>query len=745
MKESNVTRAFPKVLVIDVEALQTLDAALIEEQWFEGYEIPPESLGIRRVQIQDVVYIISRTANDLLKLLVVNVSPSGVFKDSDNKRSVFERILRVSMRHFDRSVHIPTPWQVYHEGSKLSVYAANLYRSTLRRIYFEQSPNGDENIYAYAQTERPEDLGEVPADLSLYKKAIDGYLDAVISEEEPLADVGRFGILLAEPLGRRLSTPGTLTDWYERLLSSAQRDFVKRDHANPVRLRGAAGTGKTQAMVVKALWDLYNRNTNDQTIAFITHSSALAHDVVRGMLGTLDPTEKWTTLKTPDGQNRLWIGTLYELAQERLGYFDKGIRSLSLDGREGREWQRVLINDAIDKTAGDPIIAIEARNNCPNFLDRLRNVEARPSIIEDIMNEFACVLDAENIRKGTPEGEKYVDAVREAWQMPLASRAEAAVILDIHDKYRMALRAENYLSMDQMIADYSRYLTTHEWSQLRDKIGFDLIFVDEYHYFTRLEAMTLHNLFKMRAANNQRWPLMMAYDIKQSVSDTGLSGGLERFRNPGVGETVPVDLKEVFRSTPQIARFLQSLDGSFPAIDLEGEFQAYQAISNQADGDTPESYEYPTDVELIDSVLKKAAEDAREIEGGGRHVAVLCINENLFDRYRKAPRVQEKCVSMTSREDLRELIYAKRKVIFSMPEYVAGLQFSSVYLIHVDEVDLSDEALSAGGRRRYVSRVYLGASRASQRLILASSKNRGGMSSLLSGPIADGTLRKISS
>ena len=743
MIQSKTARALPNALAIDVEALQVLDAALIEEQWFENYEIPPDSLGIRRVQVGDIVYIVSRSAENCLKLLVINISSSGVFRPGDNKRSIFERILRVSMRHFDRNVSIPTAWQVYHEGSKLSVYAANLYRSTLQRIYFEQSPDGDDNIYAYAQTERPEDLDKIVANTQIYRRVMDKYLEAATSEEEPLAEVGKFGILLGEPLGRKLSTPGTLTDWYERLLSTAQRDFVKRDHANPVRLRGAAGTGKTQAMVVKALWDLYNRTSSDQTIAFLTHSSSLAHDVVRGMLGTLDPTEKWAKMKTPDGQGRLWIGTLYELAQERLGYVDKGLRPLSIDGREGREWQRVLISDAINVTVADPVLVIGARKNCPAFLARLKDVDARAAVVEDIMNEFACVLDAENIRKGTPEGERYVNAARESWQMQLDSAAEAAILLNVHESYGLALRAENYLSMDQMIADYSRYLTTHEWSQLRNKLGFDLIFVDEYHYFTRLEAMTLHNLFKMRAAQKQRWPLMMAYDLKQSVSDAGLSGGLERFRNPGVGETVPVDLKEVFRSTPQIARFLQSLDGSFPAIDLEGEFQAYQALSNQADGETPECFEYATDLELINRVFAEATDDARGLEGGGRQVAVLCINENLFDRYRNSPRVQDNCVSMTSREDLRQLSYARRKVVFSMPEYVAGLQFSVVYLIHVDDVDLSDENISAGGRRRYVSRVYLGASRASKKLILASSKSRGGISSLLSGPISDGTLRYV--
>jgi hypothetical protein len=52
--------------------------------------------------------------------------------------------------------------------------------------------------------------------------------------------------------------------------------------------------------------------------------------------------------------------------------------------------------------------------------------------------------------------------------------------------------------MDQMTADFGRYLNTYEWEQLREKLGFDVIFVDEYHYFSRNEAMSLQGIFRSR-------------------------------------------------------------------------------------------------------------------------------------------------------------------------------------------------------------------------------------------------------
>jgi hypothetical protein len=95
--------------------------------------------------------------------------------------------------------------------------------------------------------------------------------------------------------------------------------------------------------------------------------------------------------------------------------------------------------------------------------------------------------------------------------------------------------------------------------------------------------------------------------------------------------------------------------------------------------------------------------------------------------------------SLDSREPTLDLRHAGKKVIFSMPEYVAGLQFDTVYLIHVDAEDAPKE-MSVGDRRRFISAVYLGASRAERELHIGCSDSRGGPASVLSLAIDRGTL-----
>jgi hypothetical protein len=731
------------MLIIDEYAANILDAALIENAWFSAFNVPPNAEGLRRTVIDGLVYLLSSRADLDTRLLLVKTGSDGVFDRVPKPRSAFERIIRVALRHFNRNITVPVQWQPYHEGSLLSIYADRFGgRKGQHRIYFEQAPRSSNNIYAFGITDGPEVLSSVPVDMPPYDEAIDGFLEA-LTRDSPTSNVGSFGILLSAPLGVELASSGTLSDWYERKLSQEQLRFVNQPNDRPIRLRGAAGTGKTQAMAVKCLRDLYvdADASGDKTFGFLTHSSALAHEVVRGMFYALDPSERWSHLQTPNGRPKLWVGTLYELAQQQLSYEKKGLQPLSLDGRDGRELQRILINDAIEVVLSSPRTALGLLSECPDFSERISRPSARSQLIEELMNEFACVLDAENVRKGTVDADRFLRASREIWQMTLPTETHRKIVLEIHDAYRNMLRNEKLLSMDQMIADFGRYLHTHEWNQLRDRDGLDLIFVDEYHYFTRVEAMILQNLFASRAEHSGRWPLIMAYDLKQTTSDAAFGGGLERFRNPGVGESLPVDFKQVFRSTPQIAAFLRDLDASFPAIDLEGEFDTYSGQSSKADGDIPTLVDFATDIELIDSVLASAASVARTMDGGGSQVAVLCMNEELFDRYRVAGRTQGKMVPVTSREDLRELRYARARCVLSMPEYVAGLQFDTVFLIHADQADLSDEYMGQGARRRYVSRAYLGASRAAQKLVIATSVERGGRSNILATPLRNGSLK----
>ena len=645
-----------EALVIEQSVVGALDAAMVEDEWFQDFNVPEGHNGLKRVRRGDCVYLLSEEPSQESGLLVVDIEALRLRSGQKNLRYRFERVIRVALRHFSRDVSIPVKWQMFHQGSLLSVYGDTFAKTSGLRLYFDQSAGGEHNIFAYGTSEGAvKNFGSVVRNEELYARAVAGYEDAALTEIEPTPVPVSFGITLGHPLGAHLSGSATLEQWYDKRLTTEQRRFVDADHKAPVRLRGAAGTGKTQAVAIKALRDLYAADARgeDLRVAVLAHSSALAHDVLRGMFYALDPSAKWDNLSGVS----LWTGTLYEYAQEVLQYERKGLEPLSLDGRDGRSLQRLLINDALDAVTRNPRIGLGLLKRCsPALQARIASQADRTALVADLANEFGCVIEADNIRKGSKTAERYLSGSREPWQMALPTSDDRALALEVHELYESELTSQGLLSMDQMIADFGRYLATHEWRQLKERYGFDVVFVDEFHYFNRLEVMTFHSLFRENAIASGKMPLFMAYDLKQSPTDTALNaggkGGNQYFRMAASGKTELVEFKTVFRSTPQISKFLKDLDDSFPAIGLEDEWQTYNGESSQAAGDRPSLLTFTTNQELLDGVLDAAANDVRLHREGGRQVAILCLNEHLFDIYIKSGRAAGRIVALTSRDQM---------------------------------------------------------------------------------------------
>ena len=351
----------------------------------------------------------------------------------------------------------------------------------------------------------------------------------------------------------------------------------------------------------------------------------------------------------------------------------------------------------------------------------------------DLANEFASVLDADGVWAGTEKGEKYAKGAlghRPAWLLSLPTERDRRFVLEVHRRYRQCLSEMNTLSVDQMVADFDSFLDRNTWDMLKKTKGFDAVFVDELHLFTSIERQVLHKLVRNSSSDGAAPPrpaIFMAYDVKQSprdsftqVGDTSLFSSSTQLQNAEL-----VKLSKIFRYTPQIAEFLYDLDATFPAIDLAGDWEPFAANAEVAEGDRPHLAIYKDESELLRRVFDAAINQARRL--GARKVAILCVNEELFDQYEKISRIRFRgnLIHINSREPSTDLRHAGKKVVFSMPEFVAGLQFEVIYLVHVDAQDAPIE-LSVGDRRRLISSVYLGASRAERELHLACCETRGG-------------------
>ena len=398
-----------EALVLDEYAVSIIANAAIEDTWFGEFSLPANSSGLRREVVGSYVYLLSSRADERSRILVVKLGPDAISDTTKHPRQMFGRVLHVALHRFEDAVSLPVQWKQYRRDALLSIYALTAAKGEGQRLYFDLNPDQSENVFCYAYLDPSSDFQDIQPDLSLFKSAGNKYIDALLQQTvaPPIqADgAGAFGIVLTSPLGTMLTGNASLDEWYRRRLTLQQRQFVDKDHSGPVRLKGAAGTGKTISMAVKCLLDVYKFEdaTKDARVAFVTHSSALAHDVLPSMFYGLDPSNRWGHLD----HTKLWLGSIYELAQDFLQYEQKNLRPLSTDGREGREFQNLLIGDAIHACKTSSLFVHHTLARCsPVFRELFHDMEGQERFITELANEFSSVVDAEFVRLGTPSADQ---------------------------------------------------------------------------------------------------------------------------------------------------------------------------------------------------------------------------------------------------------------------------------------------------------------------------------------------------
>ncbi|GAP23393.1 uvrD/REP helicase N-terminal domain protein [Gluconobacter frateurii NBRC 101659] len=748
-----------KALVLTKKVLFKLSQFAISEEWFENFWAPDKNLNIKRVVVEDIIYLLdSDIDDDNCDIVVINLEKNSPFVHKSFCSSIIDRIVTVGRSVYTDSVNIPVSWRKHTEGSVFSIQAMPRGINWKRRLHFDMRPRGNKDLYVFSLTEETVTFDYIDNNIEIYDKSKELLAEAILKPYETQKSTNTSsGITLSRRLPQGFVQGASLDQWYRSKLTDEQRNFVDKPHDGPVRLRGAAGTGKTLSLVIKFLKDAieFEKNAiksekkhNPVKFGFLTHSSASV-DLINSIGESLDN----TGIFYGEGQHvKLEVRTLYDLSHKNLNFELDQLVPLSLDGREGRKLQAELIHSVIKDMESSIIVKSYFKNISENIKEKISLMISGKSnlFVSEVMNEFASVLDSGGIRANEEKGERYAKGVakRPAWLMSLPEEIDRRFVLEIHRRYRKLLGEMNTLSVDQMIGDFNSFLDSNRWDRIRERDGYDVLFVDELHLFTSIERQTLHKLIRSTTdcdGVRKRPAIFMAYDLKQSPRDTFANYGGDSQNlfsaSTGLQGSDLVNLKRVFRYTPQISEFLADLDASFPAIDIPGEWDAYSGKAELDNGIKPEITVFADENELFATVFSEAQQTARSIEGGGRRVAVLCASEEMFDKYLESLEVKfpGRYVPIVDRDPSSELRHAGKRFVFSMPEYVAGLQFDTVFLIHVDSSE-APQYSEDGSRRSFISNIYLGSSRAENVLKISSCLSRGGISDILDMALERGSL-----
>ena len=302
-----------KALVLTQESVTRLNRFGISDEWFAHFDLPSGNHNLKKATIRDIIYIIEdELDDDTGPLVVIQLGDdNGIFSPSRNNALILDRIILTSTAHFFRTVQIPTNWRPYSERDLLSFYAGNVHTGRGARLHAQKNPSGTADLFFFAWTDRTRDFSDLQIDSSLPKLAREKFADAILAPSEGQVEESTAGIILCEKLPQGFTQSADLQQWYDSKLTAEQRRFVDMPYEGPVRLRGAAGTGKTLSLVVKLLHDgmALRGDAIRQRLCFIAHSQG-AIDLVQTMCETLVSPRIFRGFS--DGQCRIELRTLYD-------------------------------------------------------------------------------------------------------------------------------------------------------------------------------------------------------------------------------------------------------------------------------------------------------------------------------------------------------------------------------------------------------------------------------------------------
>jgi hypothetical protein len=119
---------------------------------------------------------------------------------------------------------------------------------------------------------------------------------------------------------------------------------------------------------------------------------------------------------------------------------------------------------------------------------------------------------------------------------------------------------------------------------------------------------------------------------------------------------------------------------------------------------------------------------------------VLCLDHDRFAKYRAAGIFQKDFITVSGRDELGAIERFRQRAVLSMPEYVAGLQFNAVLLLDVNAALVGELGGGPNGLHRFISAVYLGASRAKRVLGLYADLSAGGFAKPIKDSVQQGLL-----
>ena len=657
----------------------------------------------------------------------------GIRRDVLSRMASFAERARAS-----GPLSLPRQWHQYKYNNYIAFFAAK-HEVNASRWIAEVSP-GDRADVIFWKTTTSNDKSTLAefaqSNPPKVRKLESGWAQAIAAAREYFAQARSqpSDVEINLPALEQSTTKGwTYEQWLEAI-GNDQRAFIEASTEKSIRLRGPAGSGKTLALTLKSVREVLNIREagGDAHVLVVTHSWALAAQISDSIdtmgLGLVPEIDVFPLLEIARAVSPQYV-------QDASGF-----NLIGEDSFSGKQAQLDQILELLDDFITGDWITYKGlvSDNLRSRFDSAEENE-RFALAWDLLIEFGSVIGAAAIFPGAGSDLRYFQLPRASWMLPLNTREDMRVVFELYSRYMANLDARSLVTSDQVLADFLSHLETHAWNRARRSQGYDLVFVDEFHLFSPLERQVLHYLTR----DTSNYPrIFMAVDPRQSPSEAFIGLAAHETRSSssaaaedGLGDVTNFELATIHRFTPQILDLIKHVHHEFPTLDLghDWDIDFTRVESARADGPLPH---------LI-SAASRAAEETdifravQDLYQSGR-LALAVVDTRQWQRFSDlASRIGHSgkfhVSTISGRSDIEGLGYRHRGLVVGPSEYLAGLQFDSVLVAGIPDLNA---APTANERTRLLSLLYLALSRAQREVRVYVNEDDGGAPEVLLRAVA---------
>lgn len=541
-----------------------------------------------------------------------------------------------------------------------------------------------------------------------------------------------------EPLELKLDSNLGYENW-KYYLTKAQKEFIERDISGAERLEGAAGTGKTLAMILRCIY-LLKKNNYEKRYIFVTHSIATKNhilDVFRSNLPEIDE-----HLITEDNFfGSLLVTTIQEWCIKYLGAYISETEYLDRDARESKEYQIMVISDVYTEVKSKDM-ATYGKLCSAEFLNFIK-MHDDDSLFELLQYEIGVVI------KGQAGGDidVYKKLKRPKYGIPCKKDADYNLLFLIYTKYQEKLEVSGQYDSDDIVISATHQLTAPIWKRRRDKEGFDACFVDETHLFNKNELNIFHYLNKTAIKNH----IVVAIDRSQHIGEPTIydEDSMEEM-NLGRKDSISSKFKTIFRSSPDIVTLAYSvLSSGIQLFGNELENPIENTISDfTADEENkfsrPQYLLLPSEDDVIEKAFKEADRYVNENDCKRSDVLIIGVSSYYSQKLEDYARKHNKaavCIKRRGDTDIYKDADENQRYVIGDIDYIGGLEFLYVVIAGIDADNVPPSKASGENEGSYMyvkyswyNRMYVALTRAKYGVTLIGCKVYG-ISPLLEGAV----------